>query len=63
MVGRGNNRKRAADHFNKFSQILRLLIKVNRNTTPQKKGMEIATFLPIATGKFSLLSYSLVAGI
>jgi hypothetical protein len=30
---------------------------VNRNTALQRKGMEIATFLPIATGKFSLLSF------
>jgi hypothetical protein len=36
---------------------------VNRNSALQRKGMEIATFLPIAAGKFSLLSYWLVAGI
>jgi hypothetical protein len=36
---------------------------VNRNTALQRKGMEIAMFLPIAAGKFSLLSYWLVAGI
>jgi hypothetical protein len=36
---------------------------VNRNTALQRKGMEIATFLPIAAGKFSLLSYWLVADI
>jgi fermentation-respiration switch protein FrsA (DUF1100 family) len=29
----------------------------------QRKGIKIATFLPIAAGKFSLLSYWLVAGI
>jgi hypothetical protein len=29
----------------------------------QRKGMEIAMFLPIAAGKFSFLSYWLVAGI
>jgi hypothetical protein len=29
----------------------------------QRKGMEIATFFPIASGKFSLLSYWLVPGI
>jgi hypothetical protein len=29
----------------------------------QRKGMEIAMFLPIAAGKFSLISYWLVAGI
>jgi hypothetical protein len=29
----------------------------------QRKEMEIATFLPIAAGKFSLLSYWRVAGI
>jgi hypothetical protein len=35
---------------------------VNRNKALQIKGMEIATFLPIAAGKFSLLSYWSVAG-
>jgi hypothetical protein len=35
---------------------------VNRNTALQRKGMEIATFLQIAAGKFSLLSW-LVADI
>jgi hypothetical protein len=47
----------------KFSQLLQLLINVNRNAALQKKGMEVATFLPIAAGKFCLLSYWLVAGI
>jgi hypothetical protein len=36
---------------------------VNRNTALQRKRMEIARFLPIAAGKFSLLSNWLVAGI
>jgi hypothetical protein len=63
MVGRCNNRKRAAEHFKKFSQLLRLLINVNRNASLQRKEMEIATFLPIAAGKFSLLSSWLLAGI
>jgi hypothetical protein len=36
---------------------------VNRNAVLQGKGMEIATFLPIAAGKCCLLSYWLVAGI
>jgi hypothetical protein len=36
---------------------------VNKNVAFQRKGMEIATFLPIAAGKFCLLSYWLVAGI
>jgi hypothetical protein len=61
MVGRGNNRKRAAKHLKIFSQLLRLLLNVNRNTALQRKGMEIATVLPIAAGNFSLLSYRLVA--
>jgi hypothetical protein len=60
MVGKSTNRKKAAEHFKNFSQFLRLLINVNRNTTLQRKGMEIATFLPIAAGKFSPLSYWLV---
>jgi hypothetical protein len=29
----------------------------------QRKGMEIATFLPIAAGKFSLFPYWLIADI
>ncbi len=56
MVGRGNNGKRTADQFKNFSQLLQLLINVNRTTSLQRKGMEIAMFLPIAAGKFSLLS-------
>jgi hypothetical protein len=48
MVGKSKNRKRAAEHFKKFSQLLRLLINVNRNTTLQRKGMEIATFLLVS---------------
>jgi hypothetical protein len=62
MVGKSKNR-RTAEHFKNFSQLLRLLINVNRNTALQRKGMEIATFLPIAAGKLSLLSYWLVASI
>jgi hypothetical protein len=46
-----------------FSQLLQLLINVNRNATLERKGMEIAMFLPIAAGKFCLLSNWLVAGI
>jgi hypothetical protein len=63
MVGKSKNRKRAAEHFKNCSQLLRLLINVNRNIPLQGKWMEIATFLPIAAGKFSLLSYWLVADI
>jgi hypothetical protein len=55
MVGKSKYRKRAAEH--------RLLINVNRNTTFQRKGMKIAMFLQIDTGKFCLFSYWLVAGI
>jgi hypothetical protein len=62
-VGKSKNRKRATEHFKNLSQLLRLLINVNKNTTLQRKGMEITTFLPIAAGKFSLLSYWLVADI
>jgi hypothetical protein len=63
MVGKSNNRKRAAEHLKKFSQLLRLLINANRNMALQSKGMEIAMFLPMAAGKFSLLSYWLFAAI
>jgi hypothetical protein len=62
MVGKSKNRKRAAEHFKNFSQLLRLLININRNAALQRNGMEIAMFLPIAARKFSLLSYWLVAG-
>jgi hypothetical protein len=61
MVGKSNNRKRAAEHFTNFSQLLRLLINANRNTALQSK--EVAMFLPIAAGKFCLLSYWLSPGI
>jgi hypothetical protein len=63
LVGKNKNRKRTAEHFKNLSQLLRLLINVNINMALQRKGMEIATFLPIAAGKFSLLSYCLVADI
>ncbi len=61
-VGKSKNRKRVAEHLKNFSQLLRLLINVNRNAALQRNGMEIAMFLPIAARKFSLLSYWLVAG-
>jgi hypothetical protein len=37
--------------------------KCEQKRGPQRKRMKIATFLPVATGKFCLLSYWLVAGI
>jgi hypothetical protein len=47
--------------FLNFPQLLRLLINVTtRNTALQRKGMEIATFLPIASGRVCLLSYWLM---
>jgi hypothetical protein len=63
IAGKNKNGKRAAELFKNFTQLLRLLRNVNRNTALQRKGMEIATFLTIAAGKFSLLSYWLVADI
>jgi hypothetical protein len=53
MVGKSKNRRRSAEGFKKFLQLLPLLINVNRNSVPQRKGMEIATFLPIAAGQFA----------
>jgi hypothetical protein len=44
MVGKRKNRKRAAEHLKNCSQLLRLLINMNRNVALQRKGMEIATF-------------------
>jgi hypothetical protein len=40
-----------------------ILITVNRNEALHRKRMKIATFLPIAAGKFCLPSYWLVADI
>ncbi len=62
MVGKSKKRKRVAENLKNFSQLLRLLINLNKKTSLQGKGMVIATFLPKAA-KFSLLSYWLVAGI
>jgi hypothetical protein len=60
MGGKSKNRKSAAEHFytapSNFS-------KCEQNMALQRKGMGIATFLPIAAGNFSLLSYWLVADI
>jgi hypothetical protein len=58
MVGKSKNRKRAGA-FLDFSQLLRLLINVNRKAALQRKGMEIATFLPIA---WEILPPLLLAG-
>jgi hypothetical protein len=45
MVGKNKNRRRSAEHFINFPQLLRLLINVNGNTALQRKGKEIAMFL------------------
>jgi hypothetical protein len=50
MVEIINNNRRTAEGFKNFLQPFRLLIKVNRNAMLQRKGMEIAMFLPKATG-------------
>jgi hypothetical protein len=42
---------------------LKIFIIVNRNVATQSTGMEIAMFLPIAAGQFSLLFYWLMKGI
>jgi hypothetical protein len=44
MVGKSKNRKRVTEHLKNCSQLLRLLINVNRNMALQRKGIEIATF-------------------
>jgi hypothetical protein len=56
MAGKSKNR-RTAERFKKFPPLLGLLINVNRDAGLQRKGMEIATFLQITPGQFSLLSY------
>jgi hypothetical protein len=63
MAGKSKNRRRAAKRFKNFPQLLRLFIILKRNAVLQRKGIEIATILPIAAGKFCLLSYWLKAGI
>ncbi len=63
MVGKRKNRIRTAERFKNFPQLLRLLSNVNRDAALQRKRMEIATFLPIAAGQFSLLFYWLVVSI
>jgi hypothetical protein len=47
----------------KLSSSFDFLINMTRNAALQRKGIEIAKFLPIAAGKLFLLSYWLVAGI
>jgi hypothetical protein len=51
MIGKSKIRRRTAEHFKNFLQLLRLLINVNRIAAVQRKYMEIATFLPIAAGQ------------
>jgi hypothetical protein len=63
MVRKSKNRRRTAEHFKNFPQLLRLLINVDRYILLHRKGMKIATFLPIAAGQFYLLSYWMTAGI
>jgi hypothetical protein len=57
MVGKRKNKRRTAERFLNFPQLLRLLINVDRYVLLRRKGMEIATFLPIAAGQVYLLSY------
>ncbi len=63
MVGKSKNRRRTAEHLKNVPLLLRLLINVNSNAAVQRKYTEIATFLPIAAGRFYLLSYWLTANI
>jgi hypothetical protein len=63
MVGKSKNRRRTAERFYNFPQLLGLLINVERYVLLHGKGMEIATFWPIAAGQFYLLSYWMTAGI
>jgi hypothetical protein len=41
MVGKRKNRRKTSKRFKNIPQLLRLLINVNRNSTPQRKVMEI----------------------
>jgi hypothetical protein len=49
--------------FKFFYSSFQLLVNVKKNIVLQRKGMKIATFLPIAARQFCLLSYWLTAGI
>jgi hypothetical protein len=37
MVGKSKNRRRTAEHFKNFSELLRLLTNVNKNAAVQRK--------------------------
>jgi hypothetical protein len=63
MIGKIKNRRRTAERFKNFPQLLQLLINVERYALLHRKGMEIATFLQIAAGQFYLPSYWMPAGI
>jgi hypothetical protein len=63
MVGKSKNRKRTAEGFHDFPQLLRLLIKVNRKASLQRQGIKTVMFLLIAAGQFCLLSYWMTVGI
>jgi hypothetical protein len=63
MVGKSKNRKRTAEGFHNFPQLLQLIIKVNRKASLQRQGIKIVTFLLIAAGQFCLLSYWMTVGI
>jgi hypothetical protein len=62
MVGKSKNRRRTAEHFKKFSQLLQFLINVN-SVVLHRKEMKIATFWSIAAGQLCHFSYWLTAGI
>ncbi len=57
---KSKNRKRATEHFKKFSQLLQLLINVNRTVALQRKGMEIASFF--ANSRWEILPPLLLPG-
>jgi hypothetical protein len=63
MAGKSRNRRRTAEHSKYFPQLLCLLINAKRNAALQRKGLQIAKFLPKAAGQFCLLSYWLKATI
>jgi hypothetical protein len=37
MVGKSKNRRRSAEHFKNFPQLLQILINVNKNAAFQRK--------------------------
>jgi hypothetical protein len=58
-VGKSKNRRRAAEQFKNFPQLLRLIINGNKNAALQRKMMEICHVF--ANSRWAILSPVLLA--